>query len=138
MENNKQKEFANVLCIKNIKEKNKSYEFYEVEELQAIYDGCASFYKKAKVVKNYSGGELVGVELYSYGTKVAEGCWFSNGLKAVVWYGYNSITTRRHLKEYLKQFFGGIKLDDFEAAGGNWLAVDNSESFNIYNMKEEE
>lgn len=71
-----------------------------VEELCAIYDGRASFYGKAHVLR--SGKKE---ELQSYETIVA--C-IRTGKKPVV-YGLYSQTTTRHIKEFLRQ--RGYKAD---------------------------
>lgn len=76
------------------------HECYEVKEngefveyLQARFDYRADFYKKAKVLK-YNGA----IYLQSYDTIVAK---IENG-KAIV-NGWYSMTTARHINEFLKQ-----------------------------------
>jgi hypothetical protein len=63
------------------------------EILKVRYDSRKSFYGKAQIEK--IGNAVI---LYSYGTKVAE---IKNG-KAKV-FGFYSLTTLRHIKEFLKQ-----------------------------------
>ena len=63
-------------------------------ELKAVYDSRAkSFYKKANVVEDNGKKTLI-----SYTTRVAE---IING--AAVVYGTYSVTTLRHIKEFLLQ-----------------------------------
>ena len=69
-----------------------------VVELNPIHDGCASFYNKAMVVEHEDR-----TELYSYGTLVVT-------LKDDMFFfhdraGYSE-TTRRHLREFMIQYFG--------------------------------
>lgn len=71
------------------------YGNYEKEELQAIYDSRASFYKKAYVIYLNENTIL----LQSYNTIVAH---IENGKYES--YGKYSQTTSRHQKEFEKQF----------------------------------
>lgn len=62
--------------------------------LEPRYDSRKSFYGKAKTYKTDKG-----IELLSYGTKVAE---IKNSGEVII-YGFYSQTTTRHIKEFLKQ-----------------------------------
>lgn len=68
-----------------------------MENLKAIHDRHNSFYGKAQInrVGDY-------IELYSYGTYI--GCVHGNQIKLND-YSWYSNTTRRHVREFLKQFF---------------------------------
>lgn len=68
-------------------------------ELQARFDRCASFYGKAKVVECEGNYNQKGYkELWSYNTLVAR---IEDGKVDV--YGWFSVTTGRHINEFLKQ-----------------------------------
>lgn len=79
-------------------------------ELTPVYDRCKSFYKKAYV-------EDGGYEkrLYSYDTHVAtidleDGCYVLHK------YAAYSVTTRRHVNEFLKQWgFEALSKKEMEA-----------------------
>ena len=62
-------------------------------ELNPIFDGSKSFYKKANVLEDGSKKALI-----SYSTKVAE---IIDGVAIV--YGTYSKTTLRHIREFLRQ-----------------------------------
>lgn len=64
-----------------------------MEELQPIYSNVKSFYKKARVLKSDDT-----IQLISYSTKVAE---IKNGKVHI--FGWYSVTTTRHIKEFLQQ-----------------------------------
>lgn len=64
-------------------------------ELTARYDARASFYGKAKVLEREDGTR----ELYSYNTLVAKE---KDGVVEVIY--APTQTTRRHIKEFKKQF----------------------------------
>ena len=69
-----------------------------VVELEAIYDGRKSFYSKAMVVEHDDRSEL-----YSYGTLVVttrDGEFFLHDDANY------SDTTRRHVREFMIQYFG--------------------------------
>lgn len=77
-----------------------------VQYLQPIYDTKDSFYKKAKI---YSYNNYI--YLISYDTIVA---YIENNEFASV-LGYYSLTTGRHVNEFLKQNgFKSLKKKDFE------------------------
>jgi len=59
------------------------------QELEAIYDKCKSFYRKAIIDKD---------KLYSYGTLAMEIIDYQP-----IIYNMQSQTTLRHIKEFLKQ-----------------------------------
>ena len=66
-------------------------------ELQARYDSRKSFYGKAHVVDKGNGV----LELISYTTPVAE---IKNGKVVYEKIGVYSVTTNRHIREFIKQF----------------------------------
>lgn len=66
----------------------------EKYELEPIYDGRKSFYKKAFIIRNADGT----IELISYSTTVAT---IKNGKLHIN--GFYSATTLRHLKEFVQQ-----------------------------------
>lgn len=69
-----------------------------ISELEAIHDGRRSFYNKAFVIEHTDR-----TELYSYGTLVVT-------LKGGMFYFHTdanySDTTRRHVREFMIQYFG--------------------------------
>lgn len=69
----------------------------KVYELTAMYDSRKSFYGKAKVI-DFENGVL---ELLSYNTIVAQ---IIDG--ELIWdsLGSYSVTTNRHIREFIKQF----------------------------------
>lgn len=67
----------------------------KTEELQAIHDGRKSFYKKAHVITDNNNNKY----LKSYDTIVAA---IKNDIPEV--YGTYSMTTRRHINEFLRQY----------------------------------
>ena len=69
---------------------------YEMFELQARYDARKSFYGKAKVVVE---GNIL--SLYSYDTLVAV---IIDGKVTRADIGVHSMTTNRHIREFVKQF----------------------------------
>ena len=72
-----------------------------IYELAPRYDSRKSFYKKALVIELDNGTK----QLQSYDTIVGE---IKNGEYFQLWDG-KSQTTTRHIKEFKKQFYGGIK-----------------------------
>ena len=72
----------------------KNVRFYE---LTAQYDARASFYGKAHVI-DYGNGTL---ELQSYDTIVAR---IENGKVTKNEIGNYSVTTNRHIREFIRQF----------------------------------
>lgn len=68
------------------------------------YDSRQSFYGKARVEEFSDGSEI----LWSYSTAVACITW-ENGVRKAHVRGQYSMTTTRHVKEYLKQ--NGFKVD---------------------------
>lgn len=70
-------------------------------ELEARFDTRQSFYGKARVA-TYQETDRHGLQLYSYGTLVAEIIFHSN-LVEFICYGKYSQTTTRHQKEFFKQ-----------------------------------
>lgn len=82
-----------------------------LEELEAIYDSRASFYKKAHVGTYSFGNGGTAIYLKSYNTIVA--CIWVNQLRI---YGYYSNTTARHIREFAKQygFDGAITAKDMK------------------------
>jgi len=83
-------------------------------ELQTRYDSRKSFYGKARVEADYPE-----VRLISYSTKVAvirfNGQSDDRGTPEV--YGTYSVTTIRHIKEFLKQY-------GFKAESGSQILAD--------------
>jgi len=78
-------------------------------DLEARFDRCASFYGKAKVVESEETYNSKGYkELWSYDTLVAK---IEDGKVEV--YGWFSVTTGRHINEFLKQN-GFEKMSKFE------------------------
>ena len=71
-------------------------------ELSCQYDTRNSFYGKAKVEENNTGGNTKELILYSYGTRVAK---IEEGItwKKYIYGGKYSCTTTRHQKEFFKQ-----------------------------------
>ena len=66
-------------------------------ELCAIYDSRASFYGKAHVIDYHNGT----YELQSYDTIVAR---IENGKVTKSDIGVHSVTTNRHIREFIKQY----------------------------------
>lgn len=77
----------------------------DVFELTARYDARKSFYGKAHVIDD--GDSLT---LMSYATRVMR--VDRNGDVTVAFHQPCSQTTARHMREFSKQFCGGIALDD--------------------------
>ena len=71
-----------------------------ITELRCEYDSRASFYRKALIINDERG-----LTLRSYDTEVAN----INNNKVIV-FGTHSITTLRHIKEFLIQ--NGFKADN--------------------------
>lgn len=69
-------------------------EISNIYELSAIYDRCNSFYGKANIIEFKDGTK----QLRSYNTIVAE---IKNNTVKV--FGYYSLTTARHINEFLQQ-----------------------------------
>lgn len=76
-------------------------------ELQAIYDSCKSFYKRANVYEMQNGDKY----LVSYSTVVAK----IVNVKAEI-FGTYSVTTLRHIRDFLRQngFENGSKKELLE------------------------
>ena len=66
-------------------------------DLEARYDSRKSFYGKAKVTEEEDGS----LSLYSYNTKVAT---IKGGKLEKLDYADYSMTTRRHVREFERQF----------------------------------
>lgn len=73
-------------------------------ELQPLHDSCKSFYGKAKV-ESWEDPETQTkeIKLISYSTHVAT-IYVGTGNTIAEVYGDYSITTLRHIKEFLKSF----------------------------------
>ena len=69
-----------------------------VFELTAKYDSRKSFYNKAIVYEDMNGRHLI---LRSYNTVVAE---IMDGKVIRADIGVHSVTTNRHIREFIKQF----------------------------------
>jgi hypothetical protein len=71
-------------------------------ELSCQYDARQSFYGKAKIKDYYVNKNIHILELYSYGTLVAEIKEYKKETK-YIYYGQYSQTTTRHQKEFFRQ-----------------------------------
>lgn len=71
-------------------------------DLECKYDTRQSFYGKAIIEENNTGGNTKELILYSYGTRVAK---IEKGItwKKYIYGGRYSQTTTRHQKEFFKQ-----------------------------------
>lgn len=84
------------------------------KELYTIYDNAKSFYNKASVKRYYNKNELVyKIELISYKTSIL---YIKN---SKIYFNYKNInnkniysmTTLRHIKEFIKQFYYLLELN---------------------------
>ena len=85
-------------------------------KLQPQYDNAKSFYGKANVYRNDKGS----IFLMSYETIVAEikdATVTDTGEKQAIVYGWYSMTTSRHINEFLRQN-GFEKMSKKEMEGG--------------------
>ena len=72
-------------------------------ELKPQYDNAKSFYRKANIYRNDKGS----IFLMSYETIVAEikdAIATETGEKQVIVHGWYSMTTARHINEFLQQY----------------------------------
>lgn len=85
-------------------------------ELKPQYDSAKSFYHKANIYRNDKGS----IFLMSYETIVAEikdATVTDTGKKQAIVYGWYSMTTSRHINEFLQQN-GFNKMSKKEMEGG--------------------
>lgn len=84
------------------------------KELKTIYDNAKSFYNKASVKRYYNKNELVyKIELISYKTSIL---YIQNNKLYFNYKNINnkniySMTTLRHIKEFIKQFYYLLELN---------------------------
>ena len=90
-----------------MKNNNKYNIRVEIEYLKPLYDHAKSFYKKA-IIRKYIDNRniIIKYELISYNTIML--IWDYNSLDKEITFNKNlynySVTTLRHLKEFIKQY----------------------------------
>ena len=91
-------------------------QFEYLYELKPQFDSAKSFYHKANIYRNDKGS----IFLMSYSTIVAEikdATVTDTGKKQAIVYGWYSMTTSRHINEFLQQN-GFNKMSKKEMEGG--------------------